>query len=76
MATSRRFTLTHNTRANQWELRQEQTGKLYRSVRTKELGTKKGVLEKVPGKEGGSVTIRTKGGVFEEERNFTGGKGK
>ena len=70
MAASRRFTLKYNDETGTWELRNEQTSRLVRSFGSKEAATRAGVLEKEIGSAGGSVTIRKKGGVFEEERRY------
>jgi len=72
MGSSRRFTLTHNETTNTWDLKNDDSDKLVRSFDTKEAATRAGVLEKALGKKGGSVTIRKKGGVFEEERRYAG----
>jgi hypothetical protein len=70
MKSPRRFSLTHNVATNHWDLRDEATHHVLRSFTTKEAATRKGVLEKMLGKGGGSVTIRKKGDVFEEERRY------
>jgi hypothetical protein len=70
MATSRRFNLTHNAKTNQWELRNARTNRLVKSFGSKKEATKRGVLEKCLGRAGGSVQIRTKGGVLDEERRY------
>lgn len=72
MAFARRFTLTHNEKTDLWELRNEQTERVYRTFGSKEAATRRGVLEGVLGKEGGSVIIRKKGGIFEEQRTYRG----
>jgi hypothetical protein len=69
----RRFTLSQNTNTNKWELKNEQTDRLIKVFPTKEAATRKGVLEIAIGKQGGSVLIRKKDGVFEEERRFGAG---
>ncbi len=70
MPTSRRFTLKHNAKTNKWELRNAHTNRLVKSFASKKGATKKGVLEKSLGRDGGSVQIRTKGGVLDEERRY------
>jgi hypothetical protein len=72
MASPRRFSLNYNTQTEKWELRNEQNARLLRSYWSKEAATRAGVLEREIGSEGGSVVIRKKGGVFEEERRFGG----
>jgi len=70
MGSARRYTLIQNDRTNVWELIREDTRKVVRRFRTKTEATSKGVLENAIGKDGGSVVIRKKGGVFEEQRNY------
>ena len=70
MAPSRRFSLTHNDKTNKWELRNDSTNRLLKSFPTKEVATRKGVLEKCLGRGGGSVQVRTKEGVLDEERRY------
>ena len=72
MASSRRFSLKYNEESEKWELRNEQNSRLVRSFGSKEAATRAGVLEREIGAAGGSVVIRKKGGVFEEERRFGG----
>jgi hypothetical protein len=72
MASTRRLTLTHNVETDKWDLKDERTRRLIKAFRTKTDATRRGVLEKEVGPDGGSVTIRKKGGVFEEERRFAG----
>jgi hypothetical protein len=68
----KRLTLTHNEETQLWDLKEERSRRLIKAFRSKTEATSRGVLEKALGPEGGSVTIRKKGGVFEEERRFTG----
>jgi hypothetical protein len=72
VAISRRMTLTYNVQDDTWELRDERTNRLVKTFLTKEAATRKGVLERALGKSGGSVIVRKKGGVFEEERRYPG----
>jgi hypothetical protein len=69
---NRRYTLAQNETSGRWELREEQTNRLVRSWKTKTEATSKAALERCLGAEGGSVVIRKKGGVFEEERRYAG----
>ena len=70
MPLPRRLTLTYNVQDDTWELRDERTNRLIKSYLTKEAATRRGVLERELGRGGGSVVVRKKGGVFEEERRF------
>ena len=70
MSPSRRLTLTYNLGDDTWELRDERSNRLVKSFLTKEAATRRGVLERALGRSGGSVVVRKKGGVFEEERRY------
>ena len=72
MGTTRRLSLNYNVDTDTWDLRDDRTNRLVKSFLTKEAATRRGVLEKLVGPEGGSVVIRKKGGVYEEQRNFRG----
>jgi hypothetical protein len=66
----RKYTLRFDDTRNKWVLKQDATDKIIRYFKSKEDGTRAGVLRKLLGRQGGTVTIRTKTGVFDEERNF------
>ena len=66
----RRYTLYFDDITTKWALKHDGTRKLIKQFKSKEAGTRAGVLRKLLGREGGTVLIRTKTGVFEEERNF------
>jgi hypothetical protein len=66
----RKYTLRFDDNTNKWILKHDATRKLIRQFKSKEEGTRAGVLRKLLGAAGGTVLIRTKTGVFEEERNF------
>ncbi len=73
MPSSRRLlSLNYNVETDTWDLRDERSNRLIKSFLTKEAATRRGVLEKFVGPEGGSVVIRKKGGVYGEQRNFRG----
>ena len=65
-----KYTLYFDAVTTRWVLKHEGTRKLIRQFKSKEAGTRAGVLRKLLGREGGTVLIRTKTGVFEEERTF------
>jgi hypothetical protein len=71
MTSTRRLTLTHNEQTGCWDLKEERSRRLLKAFKSKTEATRKGVLARALGEEGGSVIIRKKGGVFEEERHFT-----
>ena len=65
-----KYTLYFDAATTRWVLKHEGSRKLIKQFKSKEAGTRAGVLRKLLGREGGTVLIRTKTGVFEEERNF------
>lgn len=66
----RKYTLRFDDVRNKWVLKHDATRKIIRVFKSKEDGTRAGVLRKLLGQQGGTVTIRTRTGVFDEERNF------
>jgi hypothetical protein len=67
----RRFSLRFDTKTEKWVLSSDANSKVVKIFTTKEEATRAGVLRKTIGREGGTVRIMTRGGVFEEERNFS-----
>ena len=66
----RKFTLRFDESKASWVLKHEDTEKIIRKFKTKKDGSRAGVLRKILGRMGGSVILRTKTGVFDEERVF------
>jgi hypothetical protein len=66
----RKYTLRFDESKASWVLKHEGTEKIIRKFKTKEEGCRAGVLRKILGRMGGSVILRTKTGVFDEERVF------
>ena len=66
----RKFTLRFDQSKASWVLRHDDTEKVVRTFKSKEEGSRAGVLRKTLGKTGGIVVLRTKSGVFDEERVF------
>ena len=66
----RKFTLRFDESKSKWVLKHDDTKKIVRMFKTKEEGTRAGILRKCLGQTGGTVVLRTKGGVFDEERIF------
>jgi len=66
----RKYTLRFDESKAQWVLVNDDTNKVVRSFKTKEEGGRAGVLRKALGRMGGIVVLRTKTGVFDEERTF------
>ncbi|MDO8597923.1 MAG: hypothetical protein Q7R45_15040 [Sulfuricaulis sp.] len=66
----RKYTLRFDNTKEKWILKHDASEKVLKVFDTKEDGTRAGVLRKALGREGGTVTVRTRTGVFEEERTF------
>lgn len=66
----RKFTLRFDETKAQWVLKHDDTLKIVRTFKTKEEGSRAGILRKTLGQRGGIVVLRTKTGVFDEERIF------
>jgi len=66
----RKYTLRFDASREKWILKHDATEKVLKVFNTKEDGTRAGALRKALGREGGTVSVRTRSGVFEEERNF------
>ena len=66
----RKYTLRFDNSREKWILIHDGSEKVLRVFDTKEDATRAGVLRKTLGREGGTVSVRTRTGVFEEERNF------
>jgi hypothetical protein len=67
----RRFSLRFDPKTEKWILSSDANDKVVKIFATKEEATRAGVLRKTIGHGGGTVRIMTRGGVFEEERNFS-----
>lgn len=66
----RKFTLRFDKSKAIWVLQHEDSEKVIRTFKSKEDGCRAGVLRKTLGYEGGIVVLRTKAGIFVEERVF------
>ena len=66
----RKYTLRFDTSREKWILKNDASEKVLKVFDTKENASRAGVLRKALGREGGTVTLRTRTGVFEEERTF------
>jgi hypothetical protein len=66
----RRYSLRFDDATEKWVLTSDSNNQIVKVFPTKEAATRAGVLRKTIGRAGGSVRIMTRGGVFEEERNF------
>ncbi|MCA1532801.1 DUF2188 domain-containing protein [Bradyrhizobium sp. NBAIM03] len=65
-----KFTLSHNERRDQWELRHDNSRRLVESFERKADATAGGSLSAALGPNGGSVKIKKMDGAFQEERTF------
>jgi Uncharacterized protein conserved in bacteria (DUF2188) len=63
------FTLVHNAKEEQWELKHDKSKEVIKAF-DKEDATKGGVLEKALGATGGSVKIQKMDGKIQEERTY------
>ncbi len=66
----RKYTLRFDATREKWVLKNDASEKVLKVFDTKEGATRAGVLRKALGREGGTVTLRTRTGVFDEERTF------
>ena len=66
----RKFTLRFDKTKATWVLQHDDTEKVVKTFKSKEDGSRAGVLRKTLGQQGGIVVLRTKAGVFDEERVF------
>jgi len=66
----RKFTLRFDESKAIWVLKHDDTEKIVRTFKSKEDGSRAGILRKTLGQRGGIVVLRTKSGVFDEERVF------
>jgi hypothetical protein len=66
----RKFTLRFDESKSSWVLKHDDTEKIVRTFKSKEEGSRAGVLRKTLGQMGGIVVLRTRTGVFDEERVF------
>jgi hypothetical protein len=66
----RKFTLRFDQTKSSWVLKHDDSERVLRTFKSKEEGSRAGILRKTLGKTGGIVVLRTKSGVFDEERVF------
>ncbi len=66
----RKYALCFDKTKAQWVLKHDDTNKIVRTFKSKKDGGRAGILRKALGKLGGTVVLRTKTGVFDEERTF------
>lgn len=72
----RKYTLRFDASREKWILKNDASEKVLKVFDTKENASRAGVLRKALGREGGTVTLRTRTGVFEEERTFPRSTGR
>ena len=69
MAKLPRFSLAHNEKTKNWELKKEGSSEVMKRFATKAAALKGGVLEKAVGGRG-SVRVRKRDGKIQEERTY------
>jgi len=65
-----KFTLTYNESNSRWDLKSDNTDNIVKTFKSKIIATKRGVLQKSVGPEGGSIKIQKMNGKFQEERTY------
>lgn len=65
-----KFTLSLNKKSDRWDLKNDKTNKVLKSVENKADIMKGGVIKKIVGKEGASVKVKKMDGKFQEERTY------
>ena len=65
-----KFSLTKDTKRNDWKLVDDQTDMVKKRFDTKAEATQGGMLKKALGPTGGSVRIKKENGRIQEERTF------
>jgi len=65
-----KFTLEFDEKRVQWELQKDKTGQVVKRFNVKENATKRDVLRKAIGPNGGSVKIQKVNGRFQSERTY------
>lgn len=66
----RKYTVRFDAVRKKWVLKHDANDKVLRVFATKEEATRAGALRQVIGRQGGTVTIRSLTGAYEEERTF------
>ena len=66
----RKYTVRFDGARKKWILKHDVSEKVLRVFDTKEQATRAGALRKAIGRQGGSVTVRSLTGAYEEERIF------
>ncbi|CAN7579899.1 DUF2188 domain-containing protein [Phyllobacterium sp. LjRoot231] len=66
----KKLTLSHDEKKGNWALKEDGKDRALRRFDTKADALKRGVLEGALGKDGGSVKIQRKDGVYQEERTY------
>lgn len=70
MAKLPKFTLSHNSKKDRWELENDATDKVVKTFPTKSDATTSGALATALGSGGGSVKIKKLDGTYQEERTY------
>lgn len=70
MPNLRKYTVTKNKKGSGWVLKDNQTGRVKHTFRTKTNAKKGGAVKSLLGKQGGSVRFEKEHGGFDEERTY------
>jgi hypothetical protein len=65
-----KYTLEYDEKKEKWALEKDSTGQAIKTFDTKEDATRRDILKRALGEEGGSVKIQKQNGRFQEERPF------
>jgi hypothetical protein len=66
----KKYTLSHSLETQSWVLIADGSKDIIRSFEKKEQATKGGVLKAIIGDDGGSVKIKLKNNIYQEERTY------
>ncbi len=70
MGNLKKYTLSHDKKHDQWDLKRDKSDTIKKTFDTKEKATQGGVLKKALGSDGGSVKIKKLDGTIQEERTY------
>ena len=65
-----KLTLEYDEDRHKWELQKDKTGQVIKRFNVKENATKRGILKRLLGENGGSVKIQKVNGRFQSERTY------
>ncbi len=65
-----KYTLEFDEKRKRWELQNDKTDRILKKFKAKEQATKRDVLKRILGNNGGSVKIQKQNGRIQEERTY------